>query len=308
VQFHWDRYGQADENSSCWVRVAQIWAGGKWGGIHTPRIGQEVIVEFLEGDPDRPIITGRVYNGDRMPPYDLPANATQSGIKSRSSKGGGADNFNEIRFEDKKGEEELYLHAEKNHTNITENDRSESVGHDRYLDVGNDKSESVKNNKSILVNKNHEERIDKNKTLSIGVDHTEDIGGNMNITIGKNLTESVGDNSSETVGKSKTIDIGTDKSETVGKGKMVSVGKNLSEDVGGAHLENVKKEYGLSAKSVLINAKDDIVLKVGKATISMKKDGTITISGKDINIKGSGAINVKASKNIVMKGQKILNN
>ena len=88
VQFHWDRYGKKDQNSSCWVRVAQLWAGTQWGGIHIPRIGQEVIVEFLEGDPDHPIITGRVYNNDNMPPYGLPANATQSGIKSRSSKGG----------------------------------------------------------------------------------------------------------------------------------------------------------------------------------------------------------------------------
>src|SRR5690606_4252061 len=102
VQFHWDRYGKSDENSSCWVRVAQVWAGGKWGGMHIPRMGQEVIVEFLEGDPDRPIITGRVYNADNMPPYALPDDKTQSGLKSRSSKGASSDNFNEIRFEDKK--------------------------------------------------------------------------------------------------------------------------------------------------------------------------------------------------------------
>ena len=100
VSFHWDRNSKSDENSSCWVRVAQVWAGTKWGGIQIPRIGQEVIIEFLEGDPDRPIITGRVYNNDNMPPNDLPASATQSGIKSRSSKGGNADKFNEIRFDD----------------------------------------------------------------------------------------------------------------------------------------------------------------------------------------------------------------
>ncbi len=105
VHFHWDRYGKYDEKASCWIRVAQLWAGAKWGAIHIPRIGQEVIVDFLEGDPDQPIITGRVYNNDNMPPYDLPDNATQSGIKSRSSKGGSPTNINELRFEDKKGEE-----------------------------------------------------------------------------------------------------------------------------------------------------------------------------------------------------------
>jgi type VI secretion system secreted protein VgrG len=131
VQFHWDREGKNDENSSCWVRVAQVWAGKNWGAIHIPRIGQEVIVDFLEGNPDRPIITGRVYNADQMPPYELDANKTQSGIKSRSSKGGSSENFNEIRFEDKKGEEELYIHAEKNFTRTVENDDVHKIGFDK---------------------------------------------------------------------------------------------------------------------------------------------------------------------------------
>ncbi|HEU4927167.1 MAG TPA: type VI secretion system tip protein VgrG, partial [Vicinamibacterales bacterium] len=103
VQFHWDRRGKKDDKSSCWIRVSHPWAGKGWGAISTPRIGQEVIVDFLEGDPDQPIITGRVYNAEQMPPYDLPANKTQSGMKSRSSSGGGAANFNEIRMEDKMG-------------------------------------------------------------------------------------------------------------------------------------------------------------------------------------------------------------
>ena len=113
VQFFWDRVGKRDENSSCWMRVSQPWAGKRWGAVAIPRIGQEVIVDFLEGDPDRPIITGRVYNAEQMPPYELPANMTQSGVKSRSSKGGSAANCNELRFEDKKGSEQVLLHAEK---------------------------------------------------------------------------------------------------------------------------------------------------------------------------------------------------
>jgi type VI secretion system secreted protein VgrG len=136
VQFHWDRKGKKDEKSSCWIRVAQLWAGKNWGGIHIPRIGQEVIVDFLEGDPDRPIITGRVYNAEQMPPYELPGNQTQSGIKSRSSKGGGAANFNEIRFEDKKGQEELYVHAERDLTVMVERDETKTVQHDQKLTVG----------------------------------------------------------------------------------------------------------------------------------------------------------------------------
>jgi len=159
LQFHWDRYGESNESSSCWVRVSQAWAGTKFGSMHIPRIDQEVIVEFLNGDPDQPIVTGRVYNGDNEVPYDLPANQTQSGIKSRSSKGGSASKFNEIRMEDKKGKEELYIHAEKNHTQVTENDRSESVGHDRTLTVGNNKTETVEVDKTVTVNGTHTETI-----------------------------------------------------------------------------------------------------------------------------------------------------
>ena len=119
VQFHWDRYGQMNENSSCWIRVSSPWAGSNYGGIHIPRIGQEVVVDFLNGDPDYPIITGRVYNAMQMPPWDLPANKTQSGFLTRSSKGGtpghGLHNSpgtaNAIRFEDKAGEEQLKINC-----------------------------------------------------------------------------------------------------------------------------------------------------------------------------------------------------
>lgn len=140
VQFHWDRYGTDDENSSCWVRVSQLWAGKSWGGIHIPRIGHEVLVSFLEGDPDRPVITGRVYNAENKPPYDLPANKTQSGIKSRSSPGGRAKDFNEFRFEDKKDKEKIYLHAEKNLTTVVENRESRTTYNTRKSIVGSDEN------------------------------------------------------------------------------------------------------------------------------------------------------------------------
>jgi type VI secretion system secreted protein VgrG len=130
IQFHWDRVGKKDENSSCRVRVAQDWAGKNWGSIYIPRIGHEVIVSFLEGDPDRPIVTGCVYNGDLKPPYTLPANATQSGVKTRSAKSGGEKNFNEIRFEDKKGSELLHIHAEKDLTIDVENNATWRIGLD----------------------------------------------------------------------------------------------------------------------------------------------------------------------------------
>ena len=127
VQFHWDRQGRRDHTSSCRVRVAQNWAGKGWGLIAHPRIGQEVLVEFLEGDPDRPIVTGRVYNAEQVPPYALPAKDTQTGIKSRSSPGGATSNFNELRFEDKKGTEEIYLQAEKDLNALVKNDEARII-------------------------------------------------------------------------------------------------------------------------------------------------------------------------------------
>src|SRR6202030_1499198 len=126
VQFYWDRQGQKNESSSCWIRTSQPWAGGNWGAMWIPRIGQEVIVDFLEGDPDRPVITGRVYNAVQMPPYTLPDEKTKSTIKSYSSKGGGG--FNEIRFEDKKGSEQIFIHAEKNQDIRIKADLMENVG------------------------------------------------------------------------------------------------------------------------------------------------------------------------------------
>ena len=151
VQFYWDREGQLDENSTCWVRVGQMWAGANWGSIYIPRVGQEVIVQFLGGDPDRPIVMGGVYNADNMPPYTLPDNATQSGIKSRSSKGGAPSNFNELRFEDKKGDEEVFIQAEKNKTVNVKNNRAATIGANDTISVGGDRSVTVTGNLSVTV-------------------------------------------------------------------------------------------------------------------------------------------------------------
>src|SRR5690606_4810724 len=152
------------------------------------RIGQEVIVSFLEGDPDRPIITGRVYNGDSKPPYDLPANKTRSGIKTRSSKDGTPANFNEIRFEDKKGEEQLYIHAEKDLVAQVENDQTITVHHDETVEVKNDRSATVGNDESVNIVKNQDTTIGENENRTVGSDRTVSIGGADALTVGKTFT------------------------------------------------------------------------------------------------------------------------
>ncbi|MHC4166688.1 MAG: type VI secretion system Vgr family protein [Planctomycetota bacterium] len=174
VKFHWDRYSKADENSSCWIRVAQVWAGRKWGAMYIPRIGQEVIVEFLEGDPNRPIITGRVYNAQARPPYDLPGNKTISTLRSNSSKGGGG--FNEIRFEDKKGEEQIFIRAEKDEDARVKNDAKEWVGADRHLIVNRDQLEEVRGDKHLTVKGDQNEKIDGTVSLNAGMDLQQKAG------------------------------------------------------------------------------------------------------------------------------------
>jgi type VI secretion system secreted protein VgrG len=188
VQFHWDREGKNNEESSCWVRVGTIWAGKQWGVIHIPRIDQEVIVDFLEGDPDQPIIIGSVYNAREMPPYKLPDNKTQSGIKSRSSKSGSAENFNELRFEDKKGEEEIYLHAEKNWNIMVENDKGQTVGHDETLTVKNDRTKTVVRDEKTKIGNNKTDNIGQDLTISAGKDIKESATMKVNITAGVELT------------------------------------------------------------------------------------------------------------------------
>src|SRR5271157_177878 len=182
VQFHWDREGKNDEKSSCWIRVATFWAGKQWGAIHIPRIGQEVVVDFVDGDVDRPLIVGSVYNAATMPPYSLPANMTQSGIKSRSSKGGAAANYNELRFEDKKGSELVTLHAEKDQSIEVENDETHWVGHDRTKNIDHDETTTVKGKRTETVTGNETITVDQGNrslTLNMGNDATELKMGNQ---------------------------------------------------------------------------------------------------------------------------------
>jgi len=184
VQFHWDREGQNDAASSCWIRVASFWAGQGWGAIHIPRIGQEVVVDFLEGDPDCPIIVGSIYNAVKTPPYSLPANRTQSGIRSRSSMGGGAANYNEIRFEDKKGSEEILIHAEKDLTTEVEHNETRTVGNDRSVTVGNNETKTVGANQTITISSSKTEEVGSDKSLTVGGSETRNIASNRSVTIG----------------------------------------------------------------------------------------------------------------------------
>jgi type VI secretion system secreted protein VgrG len=208
VQFYWDRQGKKDENSSCWIRVSQNWAGKNWGAMWIPRMGQEVIVDFLEGDPDRPLITGRVYNAEQIVPYPLPDHQTVSTLKSRSSKGGASSNYNEIRFEDKKGSEQIFVNAEKDMDQRVENDSREYVKNDRHLIVHANQHELVEADKHGHVKGKHFEAIDGDMSLKVGGDVKEKVGGNVSLQVGQSMNEKVGQTWAKEAGQTVHIKAG----------------------------------------------------------------------------------------------------
>lgn len=363
VQFHWDREGKKNENSSCWVRVSHPWAGQGWGAIAIPRIGQEVVVDFLEGNPDQPIIIGRVYNAEQMPPFGMPAGAVVSGIKSNSTKGGGG--YNEISLNDTKGKELINIHAQYDQQIKVEhdervnigNDRTEQVGHDEKITIGNNRTEKVGVNEDITIGSNRTEKVGSNETISIGANRNETVGSNELVTVVVSRTHNVGVNDmlnvgaaqeitvgglqaitvgitrAKTVGTSETVNIGTNQSITVAANHSLKIGANQntqisgnqsisvigsrSEAVKGDHQEKVEGVRKTNVvgndelkvdKTLAVVAADEIAFKSGDASITLKKDGTIVIQGKDITVKGSGKIVAKADGDAILKGQNVLHN
>jgi type VI secretion system secreted protein VgrG len=265
VQFHWDRQGKNDANSSCWIRVGTLWAGKQWGVIHIPRIGHEVIVDFLEGDPDQPLIVGSVYNADTMPPYDLPANKTQSGIRSRSSLGGSPANYNEIRFEDKTGSEELLIHAEKDQTIEVEHDESHSVGHDRTKDVKHDETTTIGHDRT--------ETVSHDETITISHDRTETVSNNETITI---------DQGNRTV----TLNMGND-SLTIQMGNQttqIALGSSSTEAMQSIELKvgqsSIKlDQMGVTIQGMTISIQGQIQTQIQGTMTQVSGDALLTLKG-----------------------------
>ena len=189
VQFHWDRVGEEDEKSSCWIRTAQNWSGAGWGFVFIPRIGMEVVVTYLEGDPDRPLVTGCVYNGENRPPYELPKEKTKSTIKTNTSPTNGG--YNELRFEDLRGQEQVYLQAERNHDVLVKKDQTITVGNDRtktitgneYISVRKNRTGTITENDKLVVNKNQDIEVHGDTGMTIDVDHVYRLEANDKIVL-----------------------------------------------------------------------------------------------------------------------------
>lgn len=266
VQFHWDREGKKDENSSCWVRVSQNWAGKRWGAMFIPRIGQEVIVEFIEGDPDQPIITGRVYNAEQTPPYDLPAQQTKSTIKTNSSKGGSG--FNELRFEDKKGEEQIFIHAEKNVDMRVKNDTYELVGNDRHLIVKKDQIEHVESNRNEKVDMDHVEEIGKDRHLKVAGKEAKEVGGSHSFTVRGDVIEVFKGNHSEQT---------TDDYYLKGTNIVIEAMSNVTIKVGGTYIAIEASGIKISGPQIEVEGQATAEIKSPMTTV--KGDAMLTVKG-----------------------------
>ncbi len=274
VKFHWDRYGEPNENASCWIRVAQLWAGGGWGGIHIPRIGHEVIVDFLNGDPDAPIVTGCVYNKLNMPPYALPTKPTQSGIKSRSTPEGSPNNFNEIRFEDKKGSEELYVQAEKNQTSLVKNDQSLSVGANRSVSVGANQTTSVSGTRTTSVTKKDTQTFSDEQAITVTLAQT----GTYNQ--GRTTSVNAKDDKLTVSGANKTTTVHGKYEITADTLFQVTEGGDtFLMKAGNLKATNGQCTFEIKDTDVTISAAAKIKLECGSASITLTQDGTITIDG-----------------------------
>lgn len=255
VQFHWDRKGENDENSSFWIRVAQAWAGKGWGAIFTPRIGHEVVVEFLEGDPDRPLITGSVYNGDMTTPYSLPDNQTRSTTKSHSTKEGGADNFNEIRFEDKKDEEEIFVQAEKDMLIKIKNDRETTVGMET-MDPGDDKLE-VYNEQTIVIGNNRETTVGMEKA-DPGDDRLE-VQNDQTVVIGNDQTVEISNDRTVTITNNDTLDVGNEL--------LITAASKITLECGGSSIVMTPSEITITSIDVTVEGSASVTAKGAQATL-----------------------------------------
>lgn len=266
VSFPWDRDSPQDDHSSCWIRVAQGWAGTLWGAMAVPRVGQELIISYLDGDPDQPIATGRTYRETNLPPYELPKHKTRMTIKSRTHKGKG---FNELRFEDELGQEEVFIHAEKDKNVHIKNDNTTFVGHDR------------------------KERVERDETIEIGHDRIEDVSNDERVSIGQDQRHSVARDRFHHIGHNHEIIINNNRIEHVGNHRHDITEANHHIQTGGNFDHTVHSNYRLATGQTIeqktacfeVKAGQHIAFKAPGGTITLDETG-ITLDGIIINVKG----------------------
>lgn len=278
LKFHWDRSSKCNQDSSCWVRVSYPWAGNNFGGINIPRVGSEVIVDFENGDPNRPIITGRVYNAATMPPWALPANATQSGIISRSL-GGILDKANALRFEDRQGSEEIWLQAERDMLIEVKNNEVHRVQADRSKSIGGNEVTTVQGTRTETVFDDEKIALQSNRNRTVAKDDNLNIGGNQSTIIRQNQKHEVQQDYTKIIGGNDSLEVTGERQLRVAKNQHMEVQHDLQEQVNGNRFSQTGKTYS-------IQATDKIEIIVGSSSLTLESNGNININGKNITISG----------------------
>lgn len=291
VHFYWDRESEMNEQSSCWIHVSQPWAGTGFGGSNLPRIGQEVIVDFLGGDPDRPVITGRVFTGVSPTPYKLPDNKTRSGWRSMSSPGGGG--FNEIMFEDLKGSEQLYMQAERNMDTLVKNDQT--------LVVMNDRNKSVENDETTAVGNDRRERVGNDEAIAVGNDRTRLVGNDETITIRNDRTTTVENDDHNTIGHDRLTAIANDEEHIVGNNRSLTIQNNAREMVG-THLSRV---VGSNA-SLQVGQDRSVTVERNQTTRIGETDTRFVGGDQRLTVGGARSVSVDANQSTDISGSQNL--
>lgn len=303
VHFHWDRVAK-NAKSSCWIRVSQPWAGTGFGGITIPRIGQEVIVDFLEGDPDRPIITGRVYNGALRPPYDLPANKAHSGLMSRSTPNGGSNNFNGFRFNDEGGGEKFEVQAEKDQQILVKNDKAEDIWNDETVNIGNNRTEQVFGNEVRTISKDLTRSVLQNQSQFVGINRDAKIVGNDEIVIGA-------DQKTIIQGKQE-IEVNDFQISEVANKFTVKVGGNASiisaDNQGVALVETINSVTLSASNQIEVDSRGDIKIRASD-NIKMTGEDKVEISSDtEITLKCGASFIMIKPEGIIIRAPKIFLN
>ena len=286
VQFHWDREGQRDADSSCWIRVSTIWAGKGWGVIHIPRIGHEVIVDFLEGDPDRPIVLGSVYNADHMPPGSLPQEGMVSGLQSRSTPKGGGSNFNGMRANDTKGKESLAVQAEYDMSTLVKHNDTQTVNVDRTITVLGKHTETIKKDTAITVSEGKYEH-----TVAVGT---------ATITVKDAVTEVFQNTLGTTVTNGITV---TSKTAHI----LIKTATNIELHVGDSKIfMDSGGQINVTGKNIKVNGSETVSLECGSGAVLMKSSGEISVQGSKVQLKGTEEAKVGVnSQSLVCNASKV---
>jgi type VI secretion system secreted protein VgrG len=309
VRLHWDREGRVDENSACWVRVSQAWAGQGYGALFTPRVGHQVLVDFVDGDPDRPVVVGSVYDGANLPPASLPQESTTTAIRTSSLPDGGGRS--ELRFEDRRGEELVYLGAHRDLGIGAGQDKDESIGRNESIQIGGDRTTSVVGNEAHAIGQGRAVAVGGAQSVSVGQDETIIIGGASRLVVGGAREVEVGGD--------HAVEVAGQRTEVIGQRLTLKVGGDKAEKVTGSSRETVEGERALEAARVSLDVKEEMRATVaglheehagvrrigageiveivcGEATITANKDGTVTIAGRNVSVKVAGRIEVEGDK------------